>query len=124
MNFRIFMVERREILRRGLITFDPSISNTTAATTTTDATDSEEASVVSKSIIYTAHQMIKSKEQNKPFKVSFAGSSATTGRGNYFDESFPSVLAGADSMKGTNACYSPHNIIKSSLIDNSMEISD
>ena len=38
--------------------------------------------------------MIKSKEQNKPFKVSFAGSSATTGRGNYFDESFPSVFAG------------------------------
>ena len=115
-------------MRRALITFDPSISNTTttaAATTTTAAADSEKRIPISKSILYTAHRMIKSKEQNKPFKVSFAGSSATTGRGNYFDESFTSVLAGVDSMKGTNALYSLHNLIKSSrLIDNSTEISD
>ena len=53
----------REILRRALITFDPSISNTTAAattnTTTTDAANSEKRIPISKSILYTAHRMMK-----------------------------------------------------------------
>jgi hypothetical protein len=75
----------REILRTGLYTFSKSDSNLNA---------SSYVNGVPEGIRHTANRIIKAIKTKSPFKLSFTGSSAVAGRGNYFDQTFPSVLAG------------------------------
>ena len=70
----------RAVLEKGLSTFAP--------TSTVSSTDIPEG------IRYTASRIFNAQKSGKPFKISFAGAAAVSGRGNYFAESFPSVLAG------------------------------
>ncbi len=44
-------------------------------------------------IRHTAKRILNAKKDSKVMKISFAGAGAVSGRGNYYDESFPSVLA-------------------------------
>ena len=64
----------KEILKRGIITFKPSQSTDMGG------------------IHNTAKRIFNARTDKKSFKVSFAGSSAVAGFGNYFKQSFPSVL--------------------------------
>jgi len=66
----------RAILHRGIISF-PSIKS--------DNTP--------EGLRNTARRIFKAKKEKKPFQLSFAGSSAVAGIGNYLEQTFPSVLA-------------------------------
>lgn len=69
----------KEILNRGIITFTSSLSPP-------DNVDTESG------LQNTARRIFNSKNENKPFKMSFAGSGAIAGYGNYLKQTFPSVI--------------------------------
>jgi hypothetical protein len=73
----------RKVLEMGLITFSPKDTN---AASSSDID-------IPHGIRYTARRIVDAYKSGKPFKISFAGAAAVAGRGNYHDESFPSVLS-------------------------------
>lgn len=72
----------RAILAKSLVTFTP-----------TGGEDVKKKEDIPTGIRYTAKRILEAKRNKRPFIVSFAGGSAVTGRGNYFADSFPSVMA-------------------------------
>ena len=71
----------RAILAKALVTFPPTGRN------------NEKEGIPPEGIRYTAKRILEAKKNKRPFTVSFAGGAAVTGRGNYFEDSFPNVLA-------------------------------
>ncbi len=69
----------RALLSLGLSTFEPQ--------------SKENPLQIPEGIRYTAKRILDAMKGNKVMKISFAGGGAVSGRGNYYDESFPSVLA-------------------------------
>ncbi len=70
----------REIIERGIVTFSPSSS-------------SSSKNVEPEGNIHNmARRIFHAKREKRNFKVSFTGSSAVAGYGNYFNQTFPSVL--------------------------------
>ena len=77
----------REILRTGLYTFSPAKDDSKLNTLSY-------INGLPKGIRCTANRILKAIKTGSPLKLSFTGSSAVAGRGNYFHQTFPSVLAG------------------------------
>ena len=70
----------KEILSRGVTTFQPSYG----------ANKNSEIEGIRK----TARRIFHARSSKMSFKISFAGSSAVAGYGNYLKQTFPSVIAG------------------------------
>ena len=80
----------RAILAKGLSTFSPSTPDPISALANKDNHGAD----IPRGLLYTAKRIKEAKANGKKFKISFAGGAAITGRGNFFERSFPSVLAG------------------------------
>jgi hypothetical protein len=79
----------RAILIKGLTTFAPSAAETISSSTNEVKIGAD----IPRGLLYTAKRIKDAKVNGKSFKISFAGSSAVTGRGNFFDQNFPSIVA-------------------------------
>jgi len=82
----------RAILAKGLSTFSPSSPDPISAIANKD--NNNNGADIPRGLLYTAKRIKEAKANGKKFKISFAGGGAITGRGNHFEQSFPSVLAG------------------------------
>ena len=71
----------RAIVAKALVTFTPTSG------------DGKKNDGIPEGIRYTAWRILEAKRNKRPFTISFAGGSAVTGRGNYFADSFPNVMA-------------------------------
>ena len=79
----------RAMLVKGLSTFAPSSAESIPSSTNKVKIGSD----IPRGLLYTAKRIKDAHANGKSFKISFAGASAVTGRGNYFDQSFPSIVA-------------------------------
>ncbi len=70
----------RKILELGLVTFSPKDIDLSGLDTP-------------HGIRYTARRIVDAQKNGKLFKISFAGSGAVAGSGNFWDQSFPSILS-------------------------------
>ena len=65
----------REVLKRGMYLFE-----------------SDGNGALSENIAKLASRILRTQKKGEPFIISFAGTSATSGRGNFHNDSFPHVL--------------------------------
>eukprot|EP00554_Chaetoceros_debilis_P016045 CAMPEP_0194111544 /NCGR_PEP_ID=MMETSP0150-20130528/10529_1 /TAXON_ID=122233 /ORGANISM="Chaetoceros debilis, Strain MM31A-1" /LENGTH=743 /DNA_ID=CAMNT_0038801019 /DNA_START=42 /DNA_END=2273 /DNA_ORIENTATION=+ len=82
----------REILAQGLSTFEPK--NKSNPTGIPEGIRCTAKRIVDAMQNKNKNKKQKNKSQKPALKISFAGSGAVSGRGNSFDMSFPSILAG------------------------------
>lgn len=77
----------RHMLKAGLTTFEPSSQDG-------DKKGEEGNELgIPNGLLHTAKRIADAKASGKPFKISFAGGAAVSGRGNQFEQAFPSVVA-------------------------------
>lgn len=79
----------RYLIHSGVTTFEPSnerISQTSIHEMFHQLHD------IPSGLKHTVLRLLTARQQNRPFKIGFGGYSVTTGRGNYFHQSYPLVL--------------------------------
>lgn len=79
----------RYLIHSGVTTFEPAnkrISHTSTHEIFNHLHD------IPSGLKHTALRLLTARQQNIPFKIGFGGYSVTTGRGNYFHQSYPLVL--------------------------------
>lgn len=74
----------RKVLEMGLISFSPRGAK--------EYTDTKTDMKIPAGIRSTARRILEAHKNKRPFRISFAGAAAVSGRGNFLEDSFPHVV--------------------------------
>ena len=82
----------RYLIHSSVTSFEPSNDRISHDNTDRAFHKDSYLSNIPSGLKHTALRLLRARAENRPFKIGFGGYSVTTGRGNYFHQSYPLVL--------------------------------